>query len=61
MWLHGAVFVLCVCAVLHVYLCSCVCVVSANVLSLVLCVFRVQSDCVYVFLCSCMSSIAMEE
>ena len=49
MWLHGAVFVLCVCAVLHVYLCSCVCVVSANVLSLVLCVFRVQGDCVYIF------------
>ena len=38
MWLHVAVFVFCVCAVLHVYLCSCVCVVSANVLSLVLCV-----------------------
>ena len=40
MWLHVAVFVY---VVLHVYLCTCV--VSANVLSLVLCVFRVQSDC----------------
>ena len=47
MWLHVAVFVLCVCVVLHVYLCTCV--ISANVLSLVLCVFRVQSNVVYVF------------